>query len=104
MGAWVKLGRKCVCIDDGWSAEQCSAGRLPVRLPRFKETLTISRVRENDGNVFLGFEEIPDTGSNGGWLFAIQYFRPLTLREQDAELFASLLRTQSVPAVLVEAF
>lgn len=96
MSAWAKLGVQCMCIETGWSAALCAANRLPTRLPELREILTISGVKDYLGDLYLRFEEIPDTGSNGGWFFLIDHFRPLNLQEHDVQLFASLL--QSKPA------
>jgi hypothetical protein len=97
MNTWAAPGVQCVCISDHFEGgASCDGYSVPTRIPMLNEVLTISVMKIRNGELFLGFEEIPLDQSDGPLtghciLFNVACFRPLEKRKTDISIFTKLL-------------
>lgn len=101
MQDWIKIGEKCVCVNDNWTLGILGLLAEDVtRLPMLNEVLTIADIKEahdNSGRLFISFEEIP---LSQGRVYKLQYlsthFRPLRneddVFEEDMQIFRPMLK------------
>ena len=97
--SWVRIGAKCVCIDDAWR-DIFDTGS-PGPFPQKDEVFTIAGTISFDGEYFLVVAETHVASD----YYAVSAFRPLTPLESDVQLFsfafkggAASPRREQVPA------
>ena len=87
MSSWAKPGVKCVCVNDKWddylSNRQSTASNH--RVPMKNEVLTISKVREWNGGLYIAFLEL-----NDGLGYSVMNFKPLISQSDDIAMFKAI--------------